>query len=870
MSASTSPATFLQDVAHLLTLRITHARVTPFSLVLAVVVLAFVSRLPFAFAAHGYASDMGSYLMTRNWVLLDDPSARMFFHYRPPIVGALLVPLTWVFGDLLGSRLLATFASVAFALPMYVFASRWVTPWYAAAAALLVLFWPPLGDLTAGGYVSLLALAAMLMALYALYGLIEEEDGRKRTRLVVMFAAWTFVVVGTNQTVAGWHFIVCGLAVVVSGALWGWREAWALTLTCAFGFSIAALAWFPFYGLHGLDGILAGDFQVGPDWVIPWPRLDLALLLLAVVACMTLLPRSALLIVVPAVVMAVSRQFTSGDIVINNQMGRAAFLLAPFAAMTFMMVASRYKLTDALKLDALGVGKRLTLAVAVFAAATLSWSWAFLETATTHNMLTDDNLAAIEYVKQNTDEHARLYVHPSGLGWWTGGMARRAWSGSWSIEAPPVFRDDQLAFDCAFGLFAHDCAELDDLARRGFSHVLVDTSRTMVGVYNHEDILPGDALWPTLLKPDAAQLEVVWERGDVTLYAVADGNTFTGAYGTHPQFEPLAAPDVRASHTQLDISVTTADDHTAPDDVLLAFSSPAKDTAAPPVVALVDGATGRVKWQREFANKVAGVITDRRLTDDGDVLVTVLADGVYLLDADTGDVLRSWPDAEVSHHAERLPNGRLMTVGSFCDCVRERDWDTGELLWEWSAHQTFQPYEDNEEYYAGGTRVGVKSIYTAFRHETELFPDDWTHINHAQWLPETDTYIVSLRNFDLVAEIDRAGNVLWSYGPGVLKQQHTPRVLDDGSMLVFDNGNARAVRIDRGTQRVLWERNGLDAPAMGEVDALNDGTYKVVESFAGAVEIVDERGRVLWRMTATQPGALPMLYRAYLGGLERS
>ena len=47
---------------------------------------------------------------------------------------------------------------------------------------------------------------------------------------------------------------------------------------------------------------------------------------------------------------------------------------------------------------------------------------------------------------------------------------------------------------------------------------------------------------------------------------------------------------------------------------------------------------------------------------------------------------------------------------------------------------------------------------------------DWTHVNAAQRLPNGNT-VISLRNQDLVIEVDAQGNTVWSYGPLVLKHQ---------------------------------------------------------------------------------------------------
>lgn len=328
---------------------------------------------------------------------------------------------------------------------------------------------------------------------------------------------------------------------------------------------------------------------------------------------------------------------------------------------------------------------------------------------------------------------------------------------------------------------------------------------------------------------------------------------------------------VRLTTFPLEASITSINEY-VPDSTIIvgtfAFAQGSEDL--PRLYEFNNDGTVKNAW--EIERKKGTILGDRRLLQDGRLMFTIFKDGTYILNPANDTIEWHYLDKSVSHHAEMLPNGNVLTVGSYCDCVKEIDYDTKTIVWQWNANETFKPYDD-EENYPGGIRFNILSPFTSYGVSTEIFPDDWTHINHAQWLEETDTFIVSLRNFDLVAEIDRAGNVVWSYGPGMIKQQHTPRVLADGTMLVFDNGNNRAIRIDRGTQKVLWEYNDLYAPVMGDVSLLADGNYKVVDSISkggGTVKIVNEHGEVLWSLTPkfTENGRGVNIYRAHLPGLE--
>ncbi len=51
---------------------------------------------------------------------------------------------------------------------------------------------------------------------------------------------------------------------------------------------------------------------------------------------------------------------------------------------------------------------------------------------------------------------------------------------------------------------------------------------------------------------------------------------------------------------------------------------------------------------------------------------------------------------------------------------------------------------------------------------------------------------MSLRTTSGVIAVDKeSGKVIWHAGPEVVAQQHTPVEMENGSILVFDNGNLR-------------------------------------------------------------------------------
>lgn len=185
---------------------------------LAAMVVLFLVRLPLAFEHYAFTPDMASYLTTRNYVLGTDYGWPPGLHTRPPLIGVVLVPLTFLCGDLWGSKLLALGIGVGIALPIYILARYWLRPWWAFAAALIAVIQPYNAMYVIGGYLPLVALFFCLLALRALLD-------RSWWALFL-----TFIMAGFNGTiipiyaVAG--FVITGMPLVTrapKSATFQWR-----------------------------------------------------------------------------------------------------------------------------------------------------------------------------------------------------------------------------------------------------------------------------------------------------------------------------------------------------------------------------------------------------------------------------------------------------------------------------------------------------------------------------------------------------------------------------------------------------------------------------------------------------------------------
>lgn len=140
-------------------------------------------------------------------------------------------------------------------------------------------------------------------------------------------------------------------------------------------------------------------------------------------------------------------------------------------------------------------------------------------------------------------------------------------------------------------------------------------------------------------------------------------------------------------------------------------------------------------------------------------------------------------------------------------------------------------------------------------------PLDVLHANHVEVfdgrlaerspLYAKGNLLVSLRTPSaiLIADPD-AGRILWLWGPANLVYQHHPSLLDDGHVLVFDNGLqvSRVVEVDPLDNRVVWEYRAPDlfSATRGSAQRLPNGNTLITESNTGYVYEVTPEGERVW------------------------
>ena len=264
--------------------------------------------------------------------------------------------------------------------------------------------------------------------------------------------------------------------------------------------------------------------------------------------------------------------------------------------------------------------------------------------------------------------------------------------------------------------------------------------------------------------------------------------------------------------------------------------------------------------------------------------------GGILMEVDwKGKILWEYIDDAMHHDFHRMNNGNTMLLGwdpvpsdiakyvkggnpdsehelgIWSDYLREITPD-GKVIWDWYAYEHLDLTED---------------AICPLHNRTE-----WTHSNACQVLPDGNI-LISFRLLNTVAIIDKSsGKFLWKWGKGELGHQHDPTVLDNGNILIFDNGShainaqvprSRVIEVNPKTDGIVWEyatRPGWDffsGFVSGAQRLSNDNTL-ICEGMTGRIFEVTMDAEIVWEYISPyfgedeQFGNVNMIFRAYRYG----
>ena len=124
---------------------------------------------------------------------------------------------------------------------------------------------------------------------------------------------------------------------------------------------------------------------------------------------------------------------------------------------------------------------------------------------------------------------------------------------------------------------------------------------------------------------------------------------------------------------------------------------------------------------------------------------------------------------------------------------------------------------------------------------------------------EDGNFLISFRILDTVALVDRrTGDFSWKWGPGHISHQHHPTRLENGHVLLLDNGAhrrglsySRVVEVDPSTNQIVWEYRGEPLMSFfthftGGAQRLPNGNTLITEGLNGRLFEVTATNEVVW------------------------
>jgi len=165
----------------------------------------------------------------------------------------------------------------------------------------------------------------------------------------------------------------------------------------------------------------------------------------------------------------------------------------------------------------------------------------------------------------------------------------------------------------------------------------------------------------------------------------------------------------------------------------------------------------------------------------------------------------------------------------------------GEVAWEWLGYEHLDPAVDI-------------CCPLCLRNE-------WTHANSCFVMPNGDILTTFYRT-NTIAIIDkRTGDIKWRWGMGELGHPHDATMLDNGNILVFDNGKhrpgltsmdySRVLEVNPETGKVEWEYRDTPphrfyAPFISGCQRLANGNTLICGGPLGKIFEVTPDGEVVW------------------------
>jgi len=311
---------------------------------------------------------------------------------------------------------------------------------------------------------------------------------------------------------------------------------------------------------------------------------------------------------------------------------------------------------------------------------------------------------------------------------------------------------------------------------------------------------------------------------------------------------------------------------------------------------------GRVVHRWSYTPKRGAGSDHAHMLENGDLIIIKKFEELLRINWDS-DVI--WRRSLPPHHdVAQGPDGSLYVIirevrphrglnVRFAAMVRLTE--DGDLIEKWSTYTHLAEIKnvlDTRSFMdavldsalAGRSQEEKETIQAKIEITRDLCNFDYFHLNSVNFLPATisgqkdarfreGNLLVCFRNVNQIAVLEQdTYRVLWGWGEGELQWPHHPTMLDNGHILIFDNGikrdYSRVVEMDPLTGTIVWEYVA-DPPeeffsyARGSAQRLPNGNTLICESDKGRAFEITHDGEVVWVWLnpATEQGHRVTVYR---------
>jgi hypothetical protein len=302
--------------------------------------------------------------------------------------------------------------------------------------------------------------------------------------------------------------------------------------------------------------------------------------------------------------------------------------------------------------------------------------------------------------------------------------------------------------------------------------------------------------------------------------------------------------------------------------------------------------TGTVVHRWAYDDGPARVWDFARMLGNGDAIVIRKFHDVIRLDWYSRLVWSS--DVDSHHEITVLPDGTFYVIGREIHDHRRlrvrfpaivQISDDGKEIGRWS---TFDHLDEIKQKFdqrsfidrildsliADGVDPETWEPFTAHAESVKAEIDAWPrrydqfHMNTISIIPDTEVgrkdprfregnLLICFRNVNQIAVLDKdTKEILWVWGEGQLDWPHHPTMLENGRILIFDNGTrmhkyTRLIELNPLTEEIEWEYVGdppesFYTPERGSAERLPNGNTLVCEGDRGRCFEITREGEIVW------------------------